>query len=270
MIDRKAIYVLIILILIAFTAGCAGQAGSLAGPSGEAESAEGGDLAQGSETGSGVTLLSDGKGGGSRMEITPGATPAAPNRQDMGAVNSQGTEVPPIEGEVSGEGMVMIGGSESSGDSGTISNEWVNWPLYEDEKYLFSVHYPEHYVVLDSGEPGKFNVITALHTVRFQEERIVEDGLEDLEPPKFTVDVFAGIGTQSLKDWISANRFSTGSSTVEAITVEGAKEAYRVTLNTLMAPNVFYYLATDDYVYRVVPLGPEAETMLASFKLTGE
>lgn len=270
MIENKAFYILIILVLFVFMTGCAGQSGRLVGSASEGESAKGNEAAQEGKTGLGVKLVSDGKEGNPSMETTPGVGSSSPDSQDEGVVNSMGTAMPPIEEQVSGEGFVMIPGSESGVEAEAISNEWMSWPVYEDEEYLFSVHYPDHFLVILPDKPGKFNEITALHTVQFQDKRIVADGLGEFEPPKFTVDVFAGTGTQSLKDWISTNHFSSGNSALESIVIEGAKEAYRVTLNTLLAPNVFYYLVTDKHVYRVVHLGPEAETMLMSFKLAQE
>ncbi|NOU11793.1 MAG: hypothetical protein HOO98_17495, partial [Nitrospira sp.] len=44
-------------------------------------------------------------------------------------------------------------------------------------------------------------------------------------------------------------------------------EGVNVALRQQLAPNEFLYFATDQYVYGLIPFGPESAKMLTSFRL---
>lgn len=47
-------------------------------------------------------------------------------------------------------------------------------------------------------------------------------------------------------------------------------EKWLVRFPLMMAPNEFYFFASEKYVYRLTPLGPHGQEMLGSFELFDE
>lgn len=202
------------------------------------------------------------------MEITAGnqveSNSPASGGEGEGVVNSEGTIVAP--GTPSGQGgLVQIGGS--SGDEVPISGEGIEWKAYTDEKYGYSVNYPISYVILPEGDLDLYTGAKPLHVVRFQDEVIAKGDLADREPPKFSIEIFTRPASVPLKDWILSNKFASNTADYEAIELIGAKEGLKVSLRILMDPNTFYYFATEQYIYRIVPSGQYSQEMRASFKL---
>ena len=73
--------------------------------------------------------------------------------------------------------------------------------------------------------------------------------------------------TMPLGEWLRSTGQAPADATAEAVRLRQAGEAWRVAHRALMAPNTFYYVAGSKYVYRLTPLGPYSEEMLASFQL---
>ncbi len=254
--NEKLLAILSILLVAAILAACATPTGTQG-------------LSAGSEkAGNQVQPLSGKEPPEPQMEITAGnqANSNSPveGGGEEGVVNSQGTVIPP--GTPSGqEGLNQIGGSAGEGEP--ISSKEIDWKTYTDEKYGFSLLYPSTYLILPEGKLDQYTGQKPLHVVRFQDEAIAKMDTANLEPPKFAIEVYERPASLALKDWIQSNRLASSTAAYESVEVPGAQEGLKVSLKTLMAPNVFYYLATEKLIYRIVPLGEYSQEMLASFKL---
>lgn len=149
------------------------------------------------------------------------------------------------------------------------------WLTYTDDTYGFSINYPDTLVVLP--EPNalpKSRPIKA-HRVRFQDRQKAEGQFADKEPAHFSVEVFELDEPVALQDWLEDNGLlpkfggpATGpASLVEPVELENTRKGLHIRLPILLAPNEYYYFATDVHVYRLIPLGVHSEDMLDSFTL---
>jgi hypothetical protein len=138
------------------------------------------------------------------------------------------------------------------------------WQTYSDETYRFAVGYPA-----DLGILPETNVLSAgaVTRVRFQDARLFSTPFAELEPPRFTVEVFRIAAATSLKNWLTSGGRLPADATTTSVALGGAQEGMRVQLRQQLAPNEFYYFATTQFVYAVTPLASAAPDMLASFRL---
>ncbi|HXN00156.1 MAG TPA: hypothetical protein VN982_16945 [Candidatus Dormibacteraeota bacterium] len=144
--------------------------------------------------------------------------------------------------------------------SGTVP---AGWQTYTDATYRFAVAYPDEYGIIPEKTPPMGG---AVERVRFQDKQLLSTDFADLEPARFTVEVFAA-KESSLTDWLrSINRLPAGATTT-AVSLAGARKGIRVQTRQQLAPNDFYYFATNKYVYALTPLGMYSSAMLTSFRL---
>jgi hypothetical protein len=144
--------------------------------------------------------------------------------------------------------------------SGTVP---AGWQTYTDATYRFAVAYPDEYGIIPEKTPPMGG---AVERVRFQDKQLLSTDFADLEPARFTVEVFA-TKQSSLTDWLrSINRLPAGATTT-AVSLAGARKGIRVQTRQQLAPNDFYYFATNKYVYALTPLGMYSSAMLTSFRL---
>ncbi len=143
----------------------------------------------------------------------------------------------------------------------------ANWLDFSDATYHFSIKYPDSYVILAEPDPSPAMQPALVHQVRFQTKELATAETADLEPPQFTIQVFARSGAVPLRDWLIENRLLPSGADMRPARLTGASEAVSVRLRVLMSPNQFYYAANAQYVYRLIPLDSAAEEMLASFRL---
>jgi len=143
----------------------------------------------------------------------------------------------------------------------------ARWRMYDDKTYGFSIKYPRQFVIL----PEKGEQVDApagrVYRVRFQDKKVASWQTADLEPPQFMIEVFKAKGGLSLRDWLESAQWIGQSDTVEPFEVKGAREGLSIRLMQQLAPNEFYYAATERYVFRLTPLGIHGPEMLASFRL---
>lgn len=209
----------------------------------------------------GVQLLQQGI---DPIEITPGV-PISENAlsEPGGVISSSGEQIPGVvsSNEAAGE----IGGAAAGGVVSTNPQiEPANWLTYTDPQYGYQINYPDTYSILNPIEKLTEINPSLLSQVRFLETELANSQVANLEPPKFTVEVYANPGRETLEAYLD----------VQAR--DGIREPYqlgnlsgiRVYFNTLMAPNNFYYFENGDFIYRLIPLGEYSEAMLQSFKLT--
>jgi hypothetical protein len=233
---------------------------------------QGGDVQQEGNQAQTDLLVGDGEAG-AQLEITAGPEGQAKDPLEAGEagglISSSGKTVEAITPEPEQDGMVQLGGSSggAAGEDDLISSEDLKWSTYTDEKYGFSIDFPEGYVILPEGGPAEKNLPEPLSTIRFQDEEIAKSEMADLEPPKFLIEIFERPASPSLHDWLQSKTLAPQNAEVETVELAGAQEGLKVSLKIMLAPNVFYYFATEQYIYRLVPLGAYAEEMLATFKL---
>jgi hypothetical protein len=139
---------------------------------------------------------------------------------------------------------------------------------YADHTYGFTVkYYPKEYVLLTDGSIQTTTQPPAVQRVRVQRKDIAAGQFADHEPPGLTVSVFERSPGGSLREWLDSSGLLPPGSEISSVRLTGVKEGLRVTLRQQPAPNEFVYLATDQYVYGLVPYGAKGGKMLRSFRL---
>ena len=139
---------------------------------------------------------------------------------------------------------------------------------HTDRIYGFTVkYYPKDYVLLTEGPLQTTTQPPAVQRVRFQRKDIAGGQLADHEHPGFTISVFTRSPGRSLREWLDSSGLLPPGSEISSVRLTGVKEGLRVTLRQQPAPNEFVYLATDEYVYGLIPFGAKGGKMLRSFRL---
>ena len=139
---------------------------------------------------------------------------------------------------------------------------------HTDHAYGFTVKYsPKDYVLLTEGPIQTTTQPSAVQRVRFQRKDIAVGQVADHESPALTISVFAQSPGRSLYDWLDLYGLLPPGSEISSVRLTGVKEGVRVILRQQPAPNEFVYLATDQYVYGLVPYGAKGGKMLRSFRL---
>ena len=141
------------------------------------------------------------------------------------------------------------------------------WQMHTDPIHGFAIDYPKGYVILKEVTLPTPTQPPAVQRVRFQRKTIAAGQFADREPPMLTIQVFPRPSGRSLRDWLNSFGLLPPGSEITAVQLPGAREGMKVALRQQLAPNEFLYFATDQYVYGLIPLGPESEKMLASFHL---
>ena len=138
----------------------------------------------------------------------------------------------------------------------------TEWLTYADPSFGFSIEYPDTYVIIEAAD---ISSQTTTHSVHFQDAMLAQSETANLQPPQFALDVFEIPPDLSFEQWID-NDVTFSGSTRESVDI-GGRQGYVVTLSIQLAPNQFYYVADDDYYYKLTPLGIHGERMLQSFTI---
>jgi hypothetical protein len=168
--------------------------------------------------------------------------------------------------------LASCSGSEAldvSGPTGQSPVARTGWQTYTDSAYGFSVQHPAESVILPEPALPTPTRPPSVQRVRFQERQIAAGQFAELEPPRFSIDVFETRPAVALRDWLQSDVVVLAGASVTPVQIAGAQEAVRVALRQQLAPNEFVYVSTDRYVYRLTPLGQHGEEMLASFRVLG-
>lgn len=264
---EKVTGLIVFLLIASLLAACSGPISASGANSTEKGTGSQSQSGNTSGDGSGVSLLSGGTPGQNMpsVEGTPNTSQEIPPRtgDNGGIITSNGDRID-SGGDNSGAPGVS-GSSNGGGDSGG----YVEWPsltlkTYVDEKYGFSISYPDFYVVQLGPMAGSQPAVMPKYVVRFQDKKIAEGATADFEPPLFMIEIFSDKGDLTLKDWIIKNQFASQGATFVDVEKPSANESIRVTLPTLMAPNSSIYYSVGQYIYRVTFLSPYSEQMLAT------
>lgn len=139
---------------------------------------------------------------------------------------------------------------------------------HTDHTYGFTVkYYSRDYVFLKEDPIQSAMQPPEVYRVRFQRKDIAAGKVAEHEHPGLTISVFALSPGLPLRDWLDSSGLLSPGSETSLVRLTGVKEGLRVILRQQPAPNEFVYLATDQYVYRLVPYGPQGGKMLRSFRL---
>lgn len=140
--------------------------------------------------------------------------------------------------------------------------EGGDWQIYRNQQYSLVFRYPPIYTLRvreDTSDPDRLFRISLLPA------HAVGSPLEDRIPPAFAVDVYDNSVRRSIEELLKEKGFSPDKSrySVSAITI-GGFPGLRVTDRAQLAPNIFYYVAREGYVYRFTPLGLHSRQILES------
>jgi len=124
--------------------------------------------------------------------------------------------------------------------------------------------YPDDFGILP--EPSSLPS-GAIKRVRFQDKQILSGQFAELEPSRFTIEVFKPGPASSLTEWLRSRNRLPPDAVITTVSLNGAREGVRVQRRQQLAPNEFYYFATTDYVYALIPLAEYGTKMIASFRL---
>jgi hypothetical protein len=167
--------------------------------------------------------------------------------QARDGVPSVGLPDPPIE---SAEGGINRQGAP------------MQWTTYTHPSQGFSLSFPSMYVNLREPEDLSTTAPDLIGRVRFLEQDLARTEFAELEPPKFSVEVYANPGGQPLHDWL---RQHAPAGDVTDAAVDG-RACLQLALRAQMAPNRFLFCAHQGRIYRFIPLGPYSREMLDSFR----
>ena len=199
------------------------------------------------------------------LEITPGPDPGesttGSDSQDEGIISSSGEESSGSGSKGAEPGFVDSVPPSSPGIDleGNLEFEWLT---YQDKAYSFSINYPSTYTVLPEAEDLSNLDPAKVHQVRFQDIQLATGETAEFELPMFLIEVFEP-GDQSLETFIIRNEPGGFREEYQGNNLNGIRVYY----NQLIAPNEFYFFSSQDYIYKLTPLGPFGPDMLQSFKI---
>ncbi len=208
-------------------------------------------------------LSSGGNPGGPESE--PLVSGSAQGSDDGSAIDNSGTVFP--AGPVGSDPGESAGSESGFGDNTTGLPEEkvpVNWIAYADPNFGFSLRYPDIYTTLT--EPQNFADVAPDLIGRFRllEPSLAKSDFAELEPPKFSIEIYANDAGLSLNDWLDANLPSGDKETVQ---IDGIN-CTKLTQQILLAPNQFIVCEYSGNIYKFTPLGLYSEDILASFKFS--
>jgi hypothetical protein len=151
----------------------------------------------------------------------------------------------------------------SAPDGPPMPDAPLTWISYTDPAFGFSLTYPDLYTILKEKQPFSAIAPTLLGRFRLLETEIANSEFAEMDPPKFSLEIYANPGGLTLDKWIAAN--APGSGDLQSVQVDGMA-CSQLTLRIEIAPNQFIFCSKGDKVFKFTPLGPHALEILASFK----
>lgn len=204
------------------------------------------------------------------------ATPATGD-QPGGLITASGAPAPDQgNANVSG-GQAQAGssgglsGAPDAGASSSAGDSLSHFQLYRSTLCRFEIGYPNGVPADYVPQEGAVNSqgVNTVCRVAFQDRALAQSDTAALQPPQFLIEVFdRGSNAQSLEAWVRAQPLPGKSSAAfEPTTISGVT-GLKVKLMQEMAPNQFFFVARDNYIYKLTPLGMVGNAMLASFRFT--
>lgn len=201
-------------------------------------------------------------GGNNGLGIdSPGTSVAQDNNSNGGIDNSGNVSPAGPEGSTPGSEAGSRPGGNSSG-SGTAM-QWIN---YKDPTFGYSLTYPDIYTTLK--EPQTFNNIAPDLIGRFRllEPSLAKSDFAEMEPPKFSIEIYSNTKGLALKDWVNS---SYSGEEMENVKVSGI-DCIKISLKIQLAPNQFILCNHDNKIYKFTLAGNQSKEILDSFKFGGQ
>lgn len=140
----------------------------------------------------------------------------------------------------------------------------MQWTTYTDPAFGFSLSYPDSYAILPERERLARIAPHLLGRCRFLEHDLARSEFAEMEPPKFSVEIYANPAGQSLQGWIQEH---APGGDLEDIVLD-TRNCLQLSLRAQMAPNQFVFCAYDERIYKFTPMGTSSREMLNSFKFS--
>lgn len=148
------------------------------------------------------------------------------------------------------------------GDQNSANGTVMQWTTYTDATFGFSFSYPDIYTILAERENLATIAPELIGRCRLLEPVLANSEFAELEPPKFSVEIYANPAGQSVQGWIQ--KHAPGGD-LERFSVDN-KNCAQVTLHTLLAPNQFVFCDHGGKIYKFTPMGAKSQEILHSFK----
>ena len=143
--------------------------------------------------GGGPELLSGNSGATPGGDISPIATSPGPSGE--GIIDSSGNVIPVPPGNTAP-------GSAGSSQAGGNVKTSTQWLTYVDQRFGFSISYPDGYVILDEVELLRDISPNLVQRVRFLDAGLAHGDTANLEPPNFSIELFDNAPAIPLGQWI--------------------------------------------------------------------
>lgn len=186
---------------------------------------------------------------------TIGIPPATPAEQPEPGIASAGSQplVPPP-----GEPLdPSLSGPQPGVGGATTMN------VHREAACGFEISYPGELVVLPTPQ-GQFTP-QPICTVAFQTAVLAQSDVAMIEPPQLTINVYANPNGQPLEEWLRAQSLIRARDEITPAPI-GNLQGVRVASQRMMAPNVWWFAARGERIYRLTALGLLGEQMLPTFK----
>jgi hypothetical protein len=168
-------------------------------------------------------------------------------------------------GERSMPGEVPSG---SAGDETPVpvESEAIEWFVYSDSKYGFTINYPSVYVIMPQRAPQSFQP-QPIAEVLFQDKDIAESDVAVFAPPAFAIRIFDNSVKLPVAQWLTTHQLVSpeGVQRLESYVVDGTRGARNCLLQDIV-PNCMIYVPFGGYLYEFIPNGDYADAMLDSFR----
>jgi hypothetical protein len=179
-----------------------------------------------------------------------------------GAVSAAGTQSSePGTGDGSGYDGSLPGSGETGG-SETGSGSPVQWIEYTDPNLGYSLSYPTIYTILPETQALSDLSPIMVGRLRMLEPEIAKSEFADMEPPKFSIEIFSNEQALPLDGWLTTTGLDGD---LEKFQVDGV-ECQKLTLKIQLAPNQFIICMHDDKIFKFTPMGLYSDEILKSFK----
>jgi hypothetical protein len=142
--------------------------------------------------------------------------------------------------------------------------------VYADTTYMFSVNYPKDFVFrMQSADKLAQLMPKPDAAFIFMNPETAASDLGDLEPADLEIRVYDAGDGASLDSWLDTNGMLPGGGTgaLESFQAQGVS-GYRVCASTMIAPGCAYFVMGNGFIYQLIPVTLEGETMAHSFALT--